>query len=278
MPDRDERAARVDAHYGSGDDPAARILDRVRARGKDPEALTLDDLAPFDQFHSGGRDATRELAKLAGIGPETSVLDVGGGLGGPARTLASEFGCTVTVLDLTEAFCPAGEALTARVGLAGRVHFRHGDALAMPFGDAAFDLAWTQHSSMNIPDKDQLYREVHRVLRPNGRLALHEIMAGPVQPPRYPVLWAKDQSISFLRPAADIRALLTGLGFREVAWIDTSDATASWWRESAARMEASEENRTSTLSGADILEPIRNVIRNFDEDRIVVVEAVLDRP
>src|SRR5262245_25671173 len=239
MTDRDARAALVDAHYSGGGDPGARIIGRLRAKGKDPDALTLDDLAPLDQLHSGGRDATRELARLAGIGPEMNVLDVGGGFGGPARTLASEFGCTVTVLDLTEAFCRAGESLTDRVGLRDRVRFRHGDALAMPFGDGAFDLVWTQHSSMNIPDKDKLYGEVHRVLRPGGRLALHDIMAGPVQPLHFPVLWAEDPSISFLRPPADIRALLKGTGFREVAWIDNSAAISAWWRNTLERMEAS---------------------------------------
>jgi SAM-dependent methyltransferase len=240
--------------------------------------LTVDDLAPFDQLHSGGRDATRELARLAAIGPGKSVLDVGGGLGGPARTLANEFGCTVTVLDLTEAFCRAGQDLTARVGLADRVRFRHGDALAMPFGDGTFDLVWTQHSSMNIPDKDGLYREIHRVLRPGGRLALHEIMAGPVQPPHFPVLWATDAAINFLRSPADIQALLDGLGFQEVAWLEASDAMAVWWRNTATRMAASEDNRSNALSDADISEPVRNIIRNLEENRIVVVEAVLGRP
>ena len=112
------------------------------------------------------------------------VLDVCGGLGDPARTLASEFDCAVEVLDLTEDFCRAGGVLTARTGLGGRVSFRHGDALEMPYpDDAAFDLAWTQHSSMNIADKGRLYAEIHRVLRPDGRLAMHEMLAGPVSPP-----------------------------------------------------------------------------------------------
>ena len=278
MASANDRAELVGAHYGAGGDLVARILDRLRAEGKDPDALTPDDLAPFDQLHTGGRDATRELARLAGIAPGATVLDVGGGFGGPARTLASEFGCTVTVLDLTEAFCRAGEDLTARVGLSDRVLFRHGDALAMPFADGAFDLVWTQHSSMNVPDKQGLYRQIHRVLRPGGRLALHEILAGKVQPLHFPVLWAADPAISFLQPPTEIRALLGGLGFREVAWIDTSDAASTWFRTTSERLAASEQGRLSTLSGADISEPVRNIVRNLEEGRIVVVEAVFDRP
>ncbi len=141
----------VDEHYGRSD-LAAKILEALRAAGKDPDALAIEDLTPVDQLHARGRGATLELARLAGITSGMRVLDVGGGLGGPARTLASEFGCAVEVLDLTEEFCRAGEVLTARTGLDDRVSFRHGNALEMPYPDAGFDAAWLQHSSMNIPD------------------------------------------------------------------------------------------------------------------------------
>ena len=128
------------------------------------------------------------------------VLDVGDGLGGPARTLASEFGCAVKVLDLTEEFCRARAAFTTRTGLSDLVSFRHGSALEMPYPDASFDAAWTQHSSMNIADKGRLYGEIHRVLRPDGRLALHEILAGPVSPIYLPVPWARRPELNHLCP------------------------------------------------------------------------------
>src|SRR5690606_22893083 len=101
--------------------------------GKDLERLTVEDLAPATEFHSRGTAATLELAEHAGITADMHVLDVGGGLGGPARTLASQYGCQVTVLDLTADFCRIGEDLTARTGLQDRVTFQHGDALDMPF-------------------------------------------------------------------------------------------------------------------------------------------------
>jgi MPBQ/MSBQ methyltransferase len=163
------------------------ILASVRTADKDPEGLTPDDLAPATEFHTGGTEATLELARRAGLRAGLRVLDVGGGLGGPARTPGSEFGCRVTVLDLTEEYCRAGELLTARTGLGDQVTFQHGDALTMPFPNGDFDVAWAQHSSMNIADKERLYREIHRILRPGGRLALHEIMAGPIQPIHFPV-------------------------------------------------------------------------------------------
>ncbi|CAA9452538.1 MAG: hypothetical protein AVDCRST_MAG80-2450 [uncultured Rubrobacteraceae bacterium] len=147
------------------------------------------------------------------------VLDVGGGLGGPARNLASEIGCSVEVLDVTEEFCRAGEILTTRTGLGDLVSFRHASALDMPHPDASFDVVWMQHSSMNIADKERLYAEIHRVLRPGGHLALHEIMAGPVTPIHFPVPWARGPEISFLRPPEEVRALITGIGFEESAWM-----------------------------------------------------------
>src|SRR5581483_1421427 len=126
----------VSAHYTVGD-LGDTILASLRAAGLDPDALHVEDLAPLDQFHSGGAEATRALLRRAGLQRGMRVLDVGGGLGGPARLLAHEAGCTVTVLDLSAEFCRVGEMLTARVGLADRVAFRCGSALALPFADGA---------------------------------------------------------------------------------------------------------------------------------------------
>jgi ubiquinone/menaquinone biosynthesis C-methylase UbiE len=137
---------------------------------------------------------------LADVRAGDRVLDVGSGLGGPARTLAHVFGCRVTGLDLSVEFSRTAERLTQRLNLADRVGFRQGSALDMPFGDASFDVVWMHNSGMNIPDKGQLYSEVHRVLRPGGRYVFREIMAGAVQPLRFPVPWAREAALSFVRP------------------------------------------------------------------------------
>src|SRR5947207_1021926 len=198
------------------------ILDALAATGKDLDALTIDDLAPFDQFHGGGKLATERLARLASFAPGTPVLDVGGGLGGPARTLAVQFGCRVTVIDLTESYVRAAEMLTERLGLADRVTHQVGNALELPFEDGSFDAVWTQNSGMNIADKERLYAGFHRVLRPGGRLAIQEPMAGPVQPVIFPVMWARDASSSFLRTPQEMRTLIEATGFRVRAWDDVT--------------------------------------------------------
>src|SRR5258708_3699292 len=171
----------IDQLYGRAD-LFERILAGLQAAGKNVDPITLDDLGPVDNFHTRGTAATQELMERAGIKAGMHVLDVGGGIGGPARFLASKVGCQVTVLDLTEEFCRTGKLLTERSGLSGQIAFRQGNALDIPFPDAHFDLVWTQHGAMNIEDKERLYSEIYRVLRPGGQLAFHEVMAGTVSP------------------------------------------------------------------------------------------------
>lgn len=267
----------LNTHYG-GRDLANAILAGLQAAGKDLQALNPDDLAAVDQLHFRGKEATLELAQLAGLTPGIRVLDVGGGLGGPARTLASEFNCHVTVLDLTEEYCRVGEMLTGRTGLSARVHFRLGSALAMPFPPASFDIAWTQHSSMNIADKARLYAEIRRVLRPHGRLALYEIMAGAVQPVYFPVPWARMPTMSFLRPPAEVRTLIAASGFTEVRWLDVSERCLAWIRQQQATAPATPPPLgLHLLLGPVVSVMSKNLTRNLEEQRIAIIEAVFER-
>jgi SAM-dependent methyltransferase len=269
----------VEEHYGrSGLGPA--ILEALRATGKNPDALATGDLAPVDHFHTRGLEGTLELARLAGIERGVRVVDVGGGIGGAARVLARELGCRVTVVDLTEEFCRVGEDLTRRVGLSDRVEFRHGSALEMPLADAAFDVAWTQHASMNVSDKRGLYREIRRVVRPGGRLAMHEIMAGVVRPIHFPVPWAREPAISFLWSPDSTRQLVGEVGFRELVWQDQSAMSAEWFRRRAATSVAGTGPPplgVHLLLGTDFNRMIANQVRNLDEDRIRIVMATWER-
>jgi SAM-dependent methyltransferase len=264
--------ARATNAYWGRDGLERRILDALAATRKNVDALTIDDLAPADQFHGGGKGATERLARLAGLKPGTRVLDVGGGLGGPARTLAGQFGCRVTLVDLTESYVRTGAALTARLGLADRVTHRVGDALALDVGEE-FDVLWTQNSGMNITDKERLYAGFARVLRPGGLLVIQEPMAGPVQPVVFPVMWARDASMSFLRAPDAMRALIEAAGFQVRAWDDVTDEVAG--PGSAAAISAHSVQRI--IMGDALDDIVRAGQQNRAERRIVMTQAVLER-
>jgi SAM-dependent methyltransferase len=265
--------ARGIADYWNRDGLGARVLAALADAGKDLDALTIDDLAPADQFHGGGKDATLRLARLASLEPGTRVLDVGGGLGGPARTLAAQFGCRVTTIDLTPSYVEAARMLTGRLGLEGKVTHDLGDALALPYPDGVFDLVWTQNTGMNIQDKTRLYAGFHRVLRRGGRLATQEPMAGRVEPVIYPVMWAREPGSSFLRTPSEMRAIMEGAGFRIRVWDDVTAEFAG--PLDPATIPAHSAQRL--IMGSELDAIIRAGHRNRDEGRLVSVQAVAER-
>jgi len=265
-------ARATNAYWGRSD--LERAIDAALAGiGKNLNALTIDDLAPVDQFHGGGKASTDRLARLAKLTPGLRVLDVGGGFGGPARTLAVEHGCVVTVVDLTESYVRTGQWLTSRLGLGDRVSHRVGDALALDLGADTFDVVWTQNSGMNIADKERLYAGFARLLPRGGQLVIQEPMAGPTQPPIFPIMWARDATTSFLRSPTEMRALIEAAGFRALAWEDVTAELAG--PSTGAAVPAHSIARI--VMGDAIDEITRAGQRNRDEGRIVNIQAAFER-
>jgi SAM-dependent methyltransferase len=266
----------VEAHYTSGGLGAA-ILAALEAIGKDIGHLTPDDLASVDEFHGGQRAATMRLAELVRFRGDERVLDVGSGLGGPSRFLAWRYGVRVSGVDLTAEFVAVAEMLTGRTGLEGKVDYRQGNALDLPFADASFDLVWSQNAAMNIADRAGLYRGMRRVLRPGGRLALQEVAAGPGGPPHFPVQWAREPAISFLLTPEATRAALEAAGFRVREWQDT---TAEALAAAAGRARTAERGPpplgTHLILGSDWRAMFANSARNLEERRTLLFNAVLD--
>ncbi len=255
------------------------ILRALTATGKDIDRLVPADLAPVDEFHIRGREATLELAGRANIETGMRVLDVGCGIGGSARHLASERGCHVTGIDLTRDYVEVATALAARTGLAQHVAFHHGSALELPFEADSFDIVWTEHVQMNIADKAAFYGEIARVLKPGGHLLFHDIFSSDGSEPWYPVPWAGDASISFLAQADTVPDILEAAGLQVLEWEDRSADSLEWFRNSVARVHATGPAPLGLhlLMGASALPKFENLIRNLQESRIMVIQSVAAR-
>ncbi len=214
----------VARHYGNAG-IAERILAALVAANGADAPVTVEALSVLDHFHGRGIAATQELVALLKPVPGEHILDIGSGIGGPARWFAAKCDVRVTGVDLTPEFCAAAEALTRAAGLADRVTIRNGIALALPVPDGAFDAAYSQNVIMNIADKRRFYREAFRALRPGGMLALSNLCLGGAGEFLYPVPWAETAATSFLATQDEMRADLIAVGFAIVAFHDTTAET-----------------------------------------------------
>lgn len=271
--------ATIDRHYGSIG-IAERVLAALRSvRGADAP-VTPETLAQFDHFHGRGLPATEELVARLGPQPGERLLDIGSGIGGPARWIAASCGCHVTGVDLTPEFCDAAEALNAATGMGDRVRILRGSALALPVPDGAFDAAYSQNVIMNIADKRQFYREAYRALRPGGRLALSNLCAGPAGPPYFPVPWATTAQMSFLATQDEMRADLAAVGFEVAEFRDTTAANIEMQSRSRERLERGELPPVAVdiIMAERAREMQINTMRSLAEGRTATVEALAVKP
>lgn len=262
----------VQQHYGR-----LGIADDILA-ALDADAIagfSAEELASFDELHSRAREATGELAALAELRPGMHLLDVGSGLGGPARHLALAFGVRVTGIELTADYVRVARILTARAGLADRVAFEAGNALSAPFMMGAFDGAWLQHMVMNVADKARLFAELRRVLAPGGLLVVHEIVAPDGYRLRYPLPWARTPATSFVPRPERLQTTLATAGFAGRVWQDTTPLAAAWYR---AILDCPGDDPRllglHTLLGPDALPMIENLAEHLEAGHLGVVMGV----
>ena len=266
-------------HYAR-DGIAARIIEALRSESGADAPVTPETLAPFDHFHSRGVAATTALCALLAPRAGERVLDIGCGIGGPARWIAHRTGCHITGVDLTPPFVEAAGALAAACGMEDRLRFLEGSALALPVPDAAFDRAYSQNVVMNIADKPAFYAEAFRALKPGGTIALSNLAAGPAGPPTYPLPWAASVDTSFLSTPEATRADILAAGFEILAFRDASAEIAAFNAELRARAKAGAPPRQgmAVLVGEAIVERQRNSAHGLAGGQLVAVEILARRP
>jgi len=270
----------ITGHYGGEGEIARRIDEQLRLSGlTDGHTLSPSDIEAVDQFHVGGVEATQELARLFSPSRGSYVLDIGSGLGGPSRYLAANYSCRVIGIDVTEEYCRIASVLTARMGLEDRVEYCHGDARELLFPDETFDGAWTQHVSMNIAEKKELYEGICRVLKVGGRFALHDVVQRTPGCILFPVPWARTSEISHLQSTESMRKTILDAGFALLAWNDVTEGALRFLDAMVARSRNAETPRLGLhlVLGSDFPEMVRNFRRNLEEERCGVLQAVFQR-
>ena len=268
----------INKHYGS-ENIRARILKALLDSGKELNNITPDDLASFDEFHTGGKESTRELAELAGLKPGMKVLDIGSGVGGPARTLCKEYNCYVVGIDLTKEFCLAAAKLNEMVGLSSGINFIYGNALLLPLMNESFDCIWSQNTIMNINKKSLLFNEINRVLVSGGIFAFETVLAGENPGMNYPSFWAHSAEINFLTPPEEIKKMLKECGFRELKWMDQTENISRRSKQRADNIRLNPEKPVgrSIIVARDVEKKIINSALNFERKHVVSVSAVYQK-
>ena len=267
----------INNQYGQKD-LSEKILATLQKEGINTAKSVNEALAPIDELHLRGSAATFELAQKVGLNEKMKVLDVGCGIGGPARKLASKFGCHVTGLDLSKEYCRAAEIINDHIGLRNEIKIQQGNALEMPFNDEVFDVAFIQHVLMNIENKNRLFSQISRVLSPKGRLVINTICTDTKTPVLYPVIWANSPDISFLLSAKDLHELIINSGFKQRSWNDdTKKVLEGIERARTAPRSDNPRPISPGLFVLDISTKWRNIVRNLKEGRITVIQGIFEK-
>ena len=271
---------RIAAHYDIDADLTNSVLAAIEKEKGSLAGICADDLIPVDGFHTRGRKSTVELARLLDLNPGQRVLDLGSGSGGTARYLTTRFGCRVTGIDLIPAYVRLARELSRLLGIAAKTAFICGNVLELPFADAGFDIVWTDHVQMNLPDKNQFAAEIARVLKPGGKIAVHEVFSGDQGEPFLPAPWSGEAATSFMVRAEDMQAAFREKNLLIRQWHDVTEISSQWFTKMQARRNAAPLSPFGIhlLMGANAAEKMANMGRSLAEGHARVILGLVEKP
>ena len=251
------------------------IIQRLRGLNVDLNKVQRRDIAGVDEFHVRGAQVSKELAESIEI-RGAKLLDVGCGIGGPARMLADEYDCEVTGIDLSEEFVKTATQLSELVKLSAKTKFVYGDATALPFEDQTFDFVWTQHVQMNVEDKTRFYAEIIRVLSDGGTFLYYDIFKKGREVVSYPMPWATDPQISFLTPATEIEGILNDLGLKKIQLKDQTEKGILFFEQFIKRIEkqGAPQLGLNVLMGASTKTKIQNLLNGLKAGQLLLQSGV----
>lgn len=266
----------VAQHYRHGSLEQS-IFAALAASGKDLARLEPADLAPVDEFHIGGRQATADFAERLNFGAGMHLLDVGSGLGGASRYFAEKRQCRVTGIDLTDEYVSLAEALSRAVRLEERVSYRQGSALDLPFEAGTFDGAYMLHVGMNVADKARLFAEVRRVLKRGGLFGIYDVMRGAGEGDlSFPLPWASSVKTSFVESADSYRKSLQAAGFSASEPHSRRAFALEFFSQMRARTAqgAPPPLGLHLLMGASAPQKVANMIDHLERDLLAPTEII----
>ncbi len=269
----------VSDHYYHGDLLNA-IKDSIEKLGKTTETVTIDDLAAVDEFHIGGREATEHFFGQIKVSKQDHMLDIGCGLGGTSRYIANKYKNKITGIDLTQEYIDTGNTICSWLNLNNQVSLQQGSALSMPFEEGTFDVGFMMHVAMNIEDKDKLFKEIFRVLRPGSTFGIYDVMQINSGEIIYPVPWATTVSTSFVSSPEHYKKALANAGFEVTVENNRRDYSLKYFKQ---LQEKNRENGEPTALGLHTLmqettsEKIKNMIDNITSEILAPIELIVKK-
>lgn len=266
----------INKHYQSNQ-LNEKISNSLKLNGISFKSLKQSDLNNCDELHIGGMDATLKLAKTAKLKKNSTILDIGSGIGGPARQISKAFNVNVYGIDLNFTFCKTAQLLSDQVELFNNIFFVQSNALFIPFADYSVDAVLLQHCMMNIKDKNTLLKECFRVLKYDGKLLIHEVTQGNKSPIYFPVPWSKHSSTSFLHNFKDLLILIKKTGFSELQWNNISEEAENWYKTQNKITKKPFFLGQQLIFNDEWIRMGKNAKKNLFEKRIFIAEGLFNK-